>query len=133
MNEKAKTYVVGFFNGDLKVFSKHNHEEVLSIKQLHQDSIIEDAIFLRNDAIDKKIVVSCSSLPNPDLKVSEVSIVHKGPGGKAGKEYVFNVLAQSKDELNVESFKCLSNNPVSNEYICSGGVINHKNEEGSLT
>jgi hypothetical protein len=32
MNEKAKTYVVGFFNGDLKVFDKHNHQEVLSIK-----------------------------------------------------------------------------------------------------
>lgn len=25
MNEKAKTYVVGFFNGDLKVFSKNDH------------------------------------------------------------------------------------------------------------
>jgi len=31
-NEKAKTYVVGFFNGDIKVFSKHDHSEVLSVK-----------------------------------------------------------------------------------------------------
>ena len=30
-NEKAKTYVVGFFNGDLKVFDKHN-QEVLELK-----------------------------------------------------------------------------------------------------
>ncbi len=73
-------------------------------------------------------MVSCSSLPNPDLKVSEVSIIHKGPGGKAGKEYVFNVLAQSKDEINIEGFKCLSNNPMNNEYVCSGGIVNTKNE-----
>jgi hypothetical protein len=32
MNEKAKTYVAGFFNGDLKIFSKHNHSEVLEVK-----------------------------------------------------------------------------------------------------
>jgi hypothetical protein len=32
LNEKAKTYVVGLFNGDLKVYSKHDHKELLSIK-----------------------------------------------------------------------------------------------------
>lgn len=32
MNEKAKTYIVGFFNGDLKVFSKKDHSELLEIK-----------------------------------------------------------------------------------------------------
>lgn len=31
MNEKAKTYVVGFFNGDLKVFDKHDNKEVISV------------------------------------------------------------------------------------------------------
>lgn len=31
MNEKAKTYVVGFFNGDLKVFDKNDHKEVFSV------------------------------------------------------------------------------------------------------
>lgn len=32
MNEKAKTYVVGFFNGDLKVFDKHDNKEVISVR-----------------------------------------------------------------------------------------------------
>lgn len=32
MNEKSKTYVVGFFNGDVKVFNKHDHSELLNIK-----------------------------------------------------------------------------------------------------
>ena len=35
MNEKEKTYVVGFFNGDLKVFDKHENKEVFSVRQLH--------------------------------------------------------------------------------------------------
>jgi WD40 repeat protein len=30
----------------------------------------------------------------------------------------------SKDKHNGESFRCLSGNPLNNEYICSGGVIN---------
>jgi hypothetical protein len=32
LNEKAKTYLVGFFNGDLKIFSKHDHTELLNIR-----------------------------------------------------------------------------------------------------
>lgn len=35
MNEKEKTYIVGFFNGDLKVFNKHDHSELLEVKKLH--------------------------------------------------------------------------------------------------
>lgn len=63
MNEKAKTYIVGFFNGDLKVFSKKDHSELLEIKQLHKDNIITDALFLKNDSLNKKLVVTCTSLP----------------------------------------------------------------------
>lgn len=32
MNEKAKTYVVGFFNGDLKVFDKNTHAEIVNVR-----------------------------------------------------------------------------------------------------
>jgi hypothetical protein len=72
LNEKAKTYVVGFFNGDLKVFSKHDNKEVLSVKSLHTDRI-EDLVFIRNDALDKKIVVSLSGKPDPQLRIGELS------------------------------------------------------------
>ena len=95
LNEKAKTYVVGFFNGDIKVFSKHDHQELLSVKQLHQDSQIEDLLFLKNDALDKKLLVSIASKPNSELKVSEIS--HIQGAGKT-KQYQFNTIAQSKEE-----------------------------------
>jgi hypothetical protein len=121
MNEKAKTYIVGFFNGDLKVFDKQDHKEVFSVRQLHQDSIIEDALFLRNDNLEKKIVITCSSQPNAELKISELSHIAQKKGEK---QYQFNLLAQSKEDLNSESFKTLSNNPMSNEYICSSGIVN---------
>lgn len=112
LNEKAKTYVVTFFNGDLKVFSKNDNNEVLSVKQLHEDAIIEDSLFLRNDALDKKIVVTCSSKPEAALKISEIIHIAKASG--KGKQYQINVLARSKEELGSESFKCLSNNPMNN-------------------
>jgi hypothetical protein len=35
--------------------------------------MIEDALFLRSDSLDKKIVVTISSKPNAEMKVSEVS------------------------------------------------------------
>lgn len=37
VNEKAKSYCVGFFNGDVKVYDS-KHAELLSVSQLHQDS-----------------------------------------------------------------------------------------------
>lgn len=131
MNEKAKTYVVGFFNGDLKVFDKHEHKELFSVRQLHQDSIIEDALFLRSDTLDKKLVITCSSQPNAELKISELTHIAQGKGDK---QYQFNLLAQSKEELSSESFKTLSNNPMNNDYICSSGIVNsHQGEEGLIT
>jgi hypothetical protein len=85
MNEKAKTYMVGFFNGDVKFFDKQTHAEVYSVKQLHQDTMIEDALFLRNDHLDKKIVVTIGSKPNAELKISEL-ITGSGEG-KGAKSY----------------------------------------------
>jgi hypothetical protein len=73
-------------------------------------------------------VITCSSQPNSELKISELSHFKQG---KEGKQYNFNLLAQSKEELNSESFKCLSNNPMNNDYFCSAGIVNtHQSEEG---
>ena len=60
LNEKAKTYICTFFNGDLKVFNKHDHSEILSVKNLHEDAIISDSLFLKNNNLQKKIIVTCS-------------------------------------------------------------------------
>lgn len=32
LNEKPKTYAVGFFNGDVKVFSKKDNKELINVK-----------------------------------------------------------------------------------------------------
>lgn len=37
INEKTKSYAVGFFNGDVKVFGS-GHAELLNITQMHADS-----------------------------------------------------------------------------------------------
>jgi hypothetical protein len=119
LNEKAKTYVVGFFNGDLKVFSKHDNKEVLSVKSLHTDRI-EDFVFIRNDALDKKIVVSISGKPDPQLRIGELSHF----GSDKSKQFAFNIIAEAKEEYaGTEGFRAVSENPMNNQYICTGGVI----------
>lgn len=76
--------------------------------------MITDALFLKNDTLNKKLLVTCSSLPNPELKVSEIS--------QDGKMLHITQLATSKDEeyngIN-DGFKCLTSSPINNEYICS--------------
>ena len=76
--------------------------------------MITDALFLKNDTLNKKLLVTCSSLPNPELKVSEIS--------QDGKMLHITQLATSKDEefngIN-DGFKCLASSPINNEYICS--------------
>ena len=57
------------------------------MKQLHQDSQVEDILFIKNDVLDKKLLVSIAAKPNAELKVSEISHVG-GVGGKA-KQYQF--------------------------------------------
>eukprot|EP00347_Sterkiella_histriomuscorum_P003660 403363437 len=127
MNEKAKTYIVGFFNGDVKVFSKNDHQELLNIKQLHQDSMIQDALFLKNDLLDKKIVVTCSNLPQSELRIGEITQVN----GKFG----YSQIAQSResDYGNInDGFKCLSSNPMNNEYICSAYTSSEQAPEKAI-
>ncbi len=85
--------------------------------------MIEDALFLKNDILDKKLIVTCSTKPNAELKVSELTQIAATTGGKA-KQYQFQTIAQSREDFNgTEGFGCLSSNPINNEYLCSGGII----------
>ena len=72
MNEKAKSYAVGFFNGDVKIFNA-THQEILSVSQLHDDSRINDLLYFNSDKLDSKLLVTCSELPNPSLTISKVA------------------------------------------------------------
>jgi len=54
MNEKAKTYAVGFFNGDLKVYSKKN-EELISANLDGQQIVATH--FVKADTLGKKVVL----------------------------------------------------------------------------
>jgi len=86
---------------------------VLSVQSLHQeDSMIKDALFLKNDALNKKLIVTCSSQPRTELKVSEIYSTDD-------KKYGFTQLASTKEDHN-GVFNCLSANPLNNEFICSG-------------
>jgi hypothetical protein len=122
VNEKAKTYIVGFFNGDLKVYDPSNHSELLSVRSLHTDQIIEDALFLRNDLLNKKLVVTCGAKPNAEIRVSELSHVDKS--------YTLTPLAVSKEDQ--EGLKSLSYNPLNNQTFCSGGTVGSEGETGVL-
>jgi len=64
LNEKAKSYVVGYFNGDVKLYNS-KHAELLSVSQLHADSQVTDSLYFQSDALNSKILVSCSELPFP--------------------------------------------------------------------
>jgi hypothetical protein len=98
---------------------------VLSVKSLHSDRI-EDLVFIRNDALDKKIVVSLSGKPDPQFKVCEIAHVI---GGDKSKQYSFNVIAEGKEEYaGVEGFRAISENPMNNQYLCTGGVVSTSNE-----
>lgn len=108
-NTKAKTYVVAFFNGDVKVFNKKDHHEMLEGKQLHNDSIITDCLFLKNQSLKKKLLVSVSTHPHSELVVSELS--------RESNSMV--VLARSKPEFNGLGFKNLTVQPLNNEFVCS--------------
>ena len=79
-NVKARSYVVAFFNGDLKIFDgkeSSTQEEVFYQSQLHEDQIT-DALFFKSDELDgRKIVVTCSEQPSPALKVCELDAKNK--------------------------------------------------------
>lgn len=64
LNEKAKSYAVGFFNGDVKVYGS-GHAELLSVVQLHRDSQITDMLYFKSDVLRQNVMVTCSELPDP--------------------------------------------------------------------
>ena len=123
LNEKAKSFAVTFFNGDVKVFHSGSDKEVLSVKSLHDaDSMIKDSLFLRNDLLNKKLLITCSSAPNAELKVSEVIKSDK-------RDYSFMQIAQSKaEEVPQDGFSYLSANPLNNEFFCSGALLSNDTE-----
>lgn len=64
VNEKSKSYAVGFFNGDLKLYNS-KHAELLSVSQMHADSQITDALYFKSDTLGSKFLVTCSEMPDP--------------------------------------------------------------------
>ena len=72
LDTKASSYAVGFFNGDVKLFSE-KHAELLAVSEMHQDSQITDMLYFKSDKLNSnKYLVTCSELPNPELIISEV-------------------------------------------------------------
>ena len=71
VNEKAKSYAVGFFNGDIKVYSSE-HAELLNVSQLHYNAQVSDMLYFKSDTLDANIVVSCSEQPDPQLIVAKL-------------------------------------------------------------
>lgn len=114
LNEKAKSYIVTFFNGDVKLYRDGIDQEVLNVKELHNaDAGIKDSLFLMNDLLNKKLLVTCSTAPQGELKISEVVKTEQ-------KDYGFTQLATSKaEEIPSEGISSLSANPLNNEFFCS--------------
>ena len=48
LNEKAKSYVVGFMNGDIKVFD-HKHAELLKVTSMHDS--VSCALYFKSDSL----------------------------------------------------------------------------------
>ena len=109
-NDKARSYVVGFFNGDLKLYDgKDKPEEKLSISSLHHEKI-EDAIFFKSDEFNgKKLVVTCSKQPYPELKISEIEHSNLNP--------VCEVSTQLGETLN--GWNHLALNPVDSQVFAA--------------
>ena len=70
VNEKAKSYVVGLMNGDIKICSKE-HAELLKVSQMHDS--VSAALFFKSDSMNANVVVSASETPNPTMIFSRVS------------------------------------------------------------
>lgn len=70
-NTGASSFVVGFFNGDLKIYDSSLKESMV-VTNLHDDKI-EDAVYVTSEHSNNHFIVSCSLDPFPALKVSEVT------------------------------------------------------------
>jgi hypothetical protein len=112
-NEKAKTYVAGFFNGDLKLFDGKEgaNTELFSASKLHQDRIT-DALYFKSDKTGgRKLVVTCSEQPYPQFKVSQVD-----PQSKQ-----IEVVAEASEDLSekLRGWNALALNPVVDNLVAS--------------
>tara|TARA_B110000285_G_C14884841_1_gene495683 strand:+ start:491 stop:676 length:186 start_codon:yes stop_codon:yes gene_type:complete len=59
---KAKTYVAGFFNGDIKIFDgkDKNHTELAHLTRVHENQIT-DILYLKSEELQgRKFVISSS-------------------------------------------------------------------------
>ena len=88
VNEKVKSYAVGFFNGDVKVYGS-GHAELLNVSQLHADSQITDMLYFKSDQLNSKILVTCSELPDPQLVISKLG----------SDKNSIEIIARAKEEL----------------------------------
>ena len=123
-NKKAKSYAVGFFNGDVKVYdSKHN--EVLNATKLHQDSQITDLLYFKSDTLDQKYLITCSELPNAQMTISKIGADKK----------TIKIVARAKASL-MEDTECgyssLAQNPIEREKFCSSQQVIDDPDSGIL-
>ena len=73
-NEKAKSYVAGFMNGDIKLFD-HKHAELLKVTSLHNS--VSSALYFKSDLLNSNMLVSGSESPNAALVFSQISADRK--------------------------------------------------------
>ena len=111
-NEKARSYVTAFSNGDLKILDgkEKTHQEMVFVQGLHEEEITDCLYYKSDDNGGRKFVVSCSTKPSPELKVSEVI------DGKT-----FKVLAQASEQMGeaLNGWNCLSQNPLTPDIFAS--------------
>lgn len=70
VNEKAKSYVAGFMNGDIKLFD-NKHSELLKVSSMHE--AVSCALYFKSDALGCNVLVSGSEAPAPTLVFSQIS------------------------------------------------------------
>lgn len=109
VNEKAKSYVVGLMNGDLKVYDS-KHAEVLKIEKLHQENV-NCALYFKSDSLQGNYLVTGSECPGASLVFSSVS--------QDRKQLVVEGRAQSGLMEENQGVSCLGQNPLELEMICS--------------
>ena len=100
VNEKAKSYAVGFFNGDVKVYGS-GHAELLNVAQVHADSQITDMLYFKSDTLGHNVLVTCSELPDPQLVISKLG------ADKKSIEVMARAKQEYADEVNC-GYTCLA-------------------------
>jgi len=70
VNEKAKSYVAGFMNGDVKLFDQ-KHSELLKVSSMHQ--AVTCALYFKSDALNCNMLVTGSETPGAVLVFSQIS------------------------------------------------------------